>query len=171
MNDLNFIHTYFTEEKIESFFFIILGSISIVLAFVFLFIIQYSFFKGFAIPLLLIGSLQVFVGTIVACRAPKDISRVEQFLNSDPQKIKTEELPRMEKVLKSFGIYKWIEILLIITGMVLFFLFYNSPQTFWKGLGLGLLMQSTLMLSLDLVAKKRADTYKISLLSSVSKTS
>ena len=169
MNDLNFIHAYFTEEKIESFFFIILGSIGIIVAFIFLFIIQYSFFNGFAIPLLLIGCVQVLVGTIVVYRVPKDISRVEQYFRSEPQKIKTEELPRMEKVQKNFEIYKWVEILLIITGFVLFFIFYNSPQTFWKGVGLGLLIQAAVMLSLDLVAKKRADTYMNTLLTSISK--
>lgn len=156
---LNFITTYFTEEKIESLFFIIIGIISISLAFIFWFIIKYSFYNGFAFPLLLVGLIQLVVGTTVYIRSPKDIIRVEKIIKNEPQKIQTEELPRMEIVMKSFSIYKWIEITLILLGLVLFILFYNSPQTFWKGLGLGLLIQASLMLTLDFVAEKRGQTY------------
>lgn len=159
MNDFNFIHDYFTEEKIASFFFIIIGSISIVLAFIFLFIIQYSFFKGLAIPFLFIGCIQVLLGTITVLRAPKDMIRVEQQLNQEPQKIITEELSRMEKIQKNFRIYKWIEITLLILGLILFCLFYKSAQSFWKGLGMGLIIQAGTLLTLDLIAEKRADTY------------
>ncbi|MBC7695029.1 MAG: hypothetical protein H7141_06230 [Burkholderiales bacterium] len=124
-----------------------------------------------AMPLLLIGFIQVSVGTIVVLRVPKDITRVENQLEREPQKIKTDELPRMEKVHNNFVIYQWIEIALIIAGLILFFLFYNSQQTFWKGLGMGLLIQAAIMLSLDFAAKKRADKYIVSLSASLSKTS
>ena len=62
MNNVNFIHTYFTEERIESLFFIIIGSIAIALALIFLGIIKYSFFKGLAFPLLFIGIIQIIIG-------------------------------------------------------------------------------------------------------------
>ena len=159
MNQLDFIHTYFTEEKIESLFFIIIGSIAIALALIFLGIIKYSFFKGMAYPLLFIGLIQVVVGSIVYLRVPKDIERVEQMASQQPNLIQTTEIPRMETVLQNFTIYKWIEITLIITGIILIIAFYKSPQTFWKGLGLGLLIQSNTMLCLDMMAEHRADIY------------
>ena len=165
----NFISIYFTEEKMESFFFMIIGIISILIALILLFIIKYSFFKGFAVPLLVIGCLQLLVGTVVALRVPKDILRVEFQMKNEPRKIKTEEIPRMEKVQKNFVIYQWIEISLLITGLILFFLFFNSRQTFWKGFGIGLLIQAAIILSLDLVAKKRATNYIVSLTYAVSK--
>jgi hypothetical protein len=155
----NFVTIYFTEEKIESLFFIIVGITSILLSLIFWFIIKYSFYNGLAFPFLLIGLIQLIVGTTVYIRSPKDIIKVENIVKYEPQKIQTEELPRMEIVMKYFTIYKWIEIALILTGIVLFILFYNSPQTFWKGLGLGLLIQASLMLSLDFVAEKRGKTY------------
>jgi hypothetical protein len=155
----NFVSTYFTEEKIESIFFIIVGIITISLALIFWFVIKYSFYNGLAFPFLLVGLIQIIVGTTVYFRAPKDIIKVEQIIKNEPQKIKTEELPRMEIVMKNFTLYKWIEITLLLTGLILFILFYNSSQTFWKGLGLGLLIQASLMLSLDFVAEKRAQIY------------
>lgn len=155
----NFVTTYFTEEKIESLFFSIIGITSICLALIFWFIIKYSFYKGLAFPFLLVGLIQIIVGTTVYISSPKDITRIEQLIRHEPQKIQTEELPRMEVVMKSFTIYKWIEIILILTGIILFILFYNSSQIFWKGLGLGIIIQAGLMLTLDIVAEKRALDY------------
>ncbi len=159
IHSVNFVTTYFTEEEIESLFFIIVGVITISLAFIFWFIIKYSFYNGLAFPFLIIGLIQLIVGTTVYIRSPKDIVKVEHIIKHEPQKIQTEELPRMETVMKSFTIYKWIEIALILTGIILFMSFYNSSQTFWKGLGLGLIIQASLMLSLDIVAEKRGGTY------------
>jgi uncharacterized membrane protein YiaA len=113
-----------------------------------------------AIPLLMIGLIQLTVGISVYNRSPKDIERVTYFINYKPEKIQTEELPRMEKVMKNFTIYKWIEIILIIGALVLFIAFYSSPQTYWKGLALGLLIQAGVMLSLDVLAEKKGQTYK-----------
>ncbi len=159
----DFIAIYFTEEKIQLLFVIILGIMSILLASTFLFIIKYSFFKGLAIPLLLIGVIQLTAGIIVYNRTPKDLERVQQFVKQSNDNIKTIELPRIEKVIQDFVIYKWIEVILIITGMILWVIFKDSYQTFWKGLALGLLIQASVMLSLDLVAEKRAKNYFIEL--------
>lgn len=157
--NIDFVKTYFTEEKIESIFFIIVGVISIFLAFIFWFIIKYSLYNGFAYPLLIIGIIQLTVGTVIFVRSPKDIARVEQMIKDTPEKIKSEELPRMNNVMKSFETYQWIEIAFIIIGLILYIYFYSSSQTFWKGLGFGLLIQGSLMLSLDLIAKDRAIKY------------
>ncbi len=158
-NSLDFIINYFTEEKIESLFFIIIGIAAIVLSLFFLWIIKYSFFKGIAIPFLLIGTIQLIVGCSIYLRTPKDIVRVEQIIKTNPHQIQTTEIPRIETVLHNFMIYKWIEIACIILGFCLFMVFYKSSQIFWKGVGLGLLIQASLMLCLDIIAQQRADTY------------
>jgi hypothetical protein len=103
--------------------------------------------------------IQIAVGSTVYVRVPKDIERVEQMVSQQPQLLQTIEIPRMETVLQNFTIYKWIEITLIITGIILIIVFYKSPQTFWKGIGLGLLIQATIMLCLDIMAQYRADIY------------
>lgn len=155
----NFIDIYFIEERIESLFFIIIGTLAVLLSSVFLRIIKYSFFKGISIPLLVVGIIQLSVGISVYNRSFKDVERVTHFIKQEPQKIKTEELPRMEKVMQNFTIYKWIEIILIAGAIILFIAFYSSPQTFWKGLALGLLIQTSIVLSLDVLAGKRAHIY------------
>jgi hypothetical protein len=46
-----------------------------------------------------------------------------------------------------------------VIGLLLFLLFFNSVQTFWKGIGLGLLLPALILFVLDLVAEKRAKQY------------
>jgi hypothetical protein len=157
--NIDFIRTYFTQEKIESFFFIIIGLISIASALIFWFIIKYSFYNGLAYPLLIIGIIQLVVGTTVYIRSQKDITRVELIVKNEPFKIKTDELPRMDVVMKNFKTHKIIEIVLLLIGLSLVILFFNSSQTFWKGLGSGLLIQAALMLILDLLAEDRATKF------------
>jgi hypothetical protein len=158
-NLFHFIEIYFKEEQIESLFFVIIGSIALLLAGIFLFIIKYSFFKGFAIPFLVIGFIQLGVGLSIYNRSEKDIIRVIHFIKQEPKKTQTEEIPRMEKVIQNFIIYRWIELILIIGSTILFIAFYKSPQTFWKGIALGLLIQSGITLSLDVIAEKRGHIY------------
>ena len=42
--------------------------------------------------------------------------------------------------------------------------FYNSSKTFWKGLGIGLTIQASILLTLDIVAETRATQYVQTLL-------
>ena len=156
---MDFIRIYFTEEKIESIIFVIFGVCAILLALFFWTIIKYSFFNGLAYPLLLIGIIQVIVGTTIIIRSPKDIQRVEKMILETPHKIKTEELPRMKKVMENFKTYKIIELVLLGIGIILFLYFFSSKTPFWKGLGLGLLIQAGIMLALDLLAEDRASKY------------
>lgn len=158
-SSLDFVTNYFTEEKIESLFFIIIGSIAVLLALIFLLIIKYSFFKGMAIPLLLVGTMELIVGSKIYQRTPSDIIRVEQNIKTNTRDLQTIEIPRIEIVLQNFVIYKWIEICLILTSIILILVFYKSPQAFWKGLGLGLLIQACLLLCLNVMAEQRAETY------------
>ncbi len=156
---MDFIRIYFTQEKIESIFFLILGLVSIAIALIFWFMIKYSLFNGIAYPFLLIGIIQIVVGTTIILRTTKDIQRVENIVKYDSDKIKSEELPRMEKIMKNFKVYKIIELVLILFGAILFIYFFSSNLPFWKGLGLGLLIQACIMLALDFIAEDKAAKY------------
>ena len=166
MNDtsIDLIENYFTQEKIESVCFMLIGVVAISFALINLFIIKYALYKGLAYPFLLIGLIQVGVGSIIYVRSPKDIIRVEQMFHTTSQKIQTEEIPRMNAVIEKFAIYKWIEIALIALGVLLFFYNQKSSQAFWKGIGLGLIIQATLMLALDGLAENRSIKYTKQLL-------
>lgn len=63
----------------------------------------------------------------------------------------------MKEVMKNFVIYRYVEIIVIILGLILFF--YFPIHTFWRGIGIGLFIQVSLMLSLDYFAEKRGAKY------------
>jgi hypothetical protein len=151
--------TYFSEEKIQNLFCMILGCLSLILALIFLFIIKYSFYKGMAVPLLLFGILQVTIGTIFFTSNTKILAWAHIVIKQKPVGIETREFMRMQNSLQNIQLHQSIEIVLVLTGLFLYLKFYKSSLTFWKGVGLGLLLLSSITLGLDIIAEKRAEEY------------
>jgi peptidoglycan/LPS O-acetylase OafA/YrhL len=161
--DFSFIHKYFIAEKQESLFILIIGIIAILLAISFWFFIKTNpaFFKGAAVVLMALGLVQTIVGFNIYTRTDKQKSDIAYNIGMEPASYaKHTELPRMEKVMKNFVIYRWVEIAFIIAGLVLIFLFRSNPdKAFWYGLGLALTIQSATMLGADYFAEQRGEIY------------
>jgi multidrug transporter EmrE-like cation transporter len=154
---MNQITKYFNAEKYESIVFVLVGIVAICFATYFFIKAKQPFYNGMAYPLIVIALIQLTVGGSVYLRSPKDIERVNQIVQTDKSKIQAEEIPRMITVIKNFVIYKWVEIALILVGIIMFFFFH--PMTIWKGIGLGLFIQASFMLLLDFFAENRGKTY------------
>lgn len=152
------ISKYFNAEKSESVIFILLGFVAIAFAAYFFMKIKQPFYNGMAYPFIAIALIQIVVGSSVYLRSPKDIVRVNQIVQTDKSKIQTEEIPRMKTVMKNFALYKWIEITLILVGIVMYL--YFRPATLLKGIGLGLFIQASFMLILDFFAESRGKIYR-----------
>lgn len=155
------IEKYFLAEKQLGLVFIIIGSIAIVLALVCFLVLKTSFYKGAAIPLLLIGIIQLAASISIYKKSDADRIRNVYAYDMNPSQLKNEELPRMVQVLKKFAVIKWVEAALIITGLVL--IYYNRAKpaaAFWYGLGITLTIQVLLMLFADYSAERRARQYK-----------
>jgi hypothetical protein len=148
---------YFTGEKSESFLFLVLGLVGLAMCIYIFVSCTFPFWKGFAVPLALVSVLEIVVGATLIYRTPKDVMRVENYIQNEKLKIKTDEIPRMEKVMKNFELFRYMEIALIVVGMLVFFVFQKNE--FWKGLGLGLLIQSSIVLTLDGFAERRGSVY------------
>jgi hypothetical protein len=151
------VTTYFNAEKFESLFFVGVGMIALAVSAYFLMVIQQPFYNGVSYPFIGVALIQITVGTSVFFRSPKDILRVNEYLQADLSKIKSEEIPRMQVVMKNFVLYRWIEIILCISGFVL--LFAGAAHSFWKGVGCGLALQAGCMLLLDYFAERRGKLY------------
>jgi hypothetical protein len=154
---MNSVGKYFNGEKAESYIFILIGVIAFAMALYFFFAFKTSFWKGVAIPFIVVALLEFVVGYTIVARSPKDTVRVETFIQKDPQSIKTLEIPRIEKVLSNFVIYRYLEIALIILGIVL--MYSSMNDTFWRGIGLGLFIQAGIVLTLDFFAERRGHIY------------
>jgi hypothetical protein len=143
-------------EAVESVFFILVGLAAFGLSLFFWLRLKQAFYNDMAWPFLAIALIQIVVGTSVYFRSPKDIHRIDTMAQSAPEKIRTEEIPRMEVVMENFLWYKYIEIVLILIGLGLFFFLDASV---WRGVGLGLIIQSGFLLLLDFFAMGRGQAY------------
>jgi len=154
------IEKYFLAEKAESLVFMAIGTAGILLAVIVFFFLKTSFYKGTAIPLLLIGLLLGIVGFTVYKKSDEDRIRNVYALSMNPGELKEKELPRMELVMKNFVIYRYVEIALAILGFGLFFYFNNNQaQSFWKGVGIALAIMALLAVTADYFAEKRGRIY------------
>lgn len=154
------IEKYFTGEKLESLLFMVIGIAALVAAIIFFFVVKSAVFKGAALPLALVGLLLGIVGYTVYKRSDGDRIRNVYAYDMNPAELKQKELPRMEKVMKNFVIYRYTEIFLLLLGIGLYIFFIRDfTQDWWRGLGMGLAFMALLALTADYFAESRGRKY------------
>jgi hypothetical protein len=154
---MDFIKTYFAAEKSESLLFLLMGVAAISFSAFALLKWNESFYKGLAIPLIAIGLIQILVGGIVYFRTDKQIADAKKLYQTNLTEFKGQEIPRMEVVMKKFSLYKKIEIAFVVIGLLLIII--APAKEFWLGIGVGMLLQGSVMLSLDIFAERRGKEY------------
>jgi len=154
------IEKYFNAEKAESWVFMAIGVTGIIVAIIFLFILKTNFYKGAAIPLVLVGVLLGIVGYTIYKRSDGDRMKNVYAYDMNPSELKNKELPRMKKVMKNFVMYRYIEIFLFLVGAALYIYFIRDfTKDFWRGFGLALAVMALLALTADFFAEKRGKIY------------
>lgn len=146
---------YFTAEKQESLAFVLVGVIAIAIA-LWLWTNGHRF-KAMAYPLVLIAMIQLAVGGTVYVRTDRQLAHLIEQSVSAPAVFKQTETARMQAVMTSFSLYKAIEIFLLVAGILLAVVFSRYDAA--AGVGAGLVLQSALMLGLDLFAEARGKAY------------
>lgn len=151
------ISIYFNAERAESLLFIAVGVIALAVSAWCLLVLRRPFFNGMALTLSVVAVLQLIVGVTVYQRSPLDTARVQQMAQSAPQRIQSEEVPRMRVVMRNFKIYLGVEVALLIVSLVVLLL--ATPGSFQRGAALGLALQAVFTAVLDLAATRRGDAY------------
>jgi hypothetical protein len=166
------IEKYFNAEKAESWVFMAIGITGIILAIVFFFFVKTNLYNGMAIPLISIGLLLGIVGFTIYKRSDADRTRNVYAYDMNPSQLKNKELPRMKAVMKSFVVYRWVEIILFLVGVGLYIYYIRDfRQDFWRGFGFALAIMALLALAADYFAEKRGHVYINGLESFTSKNS
>ena len=151
------IHAYFLAERIESLIVIAIGIVAIVCGFYFLLVINKSFSNGVSWPLLILAIIQLTVGAYIYFKTPADEHRVMAYAKKGKKNIKNIEIPRMEIVMTKFKLYLYTEMGLIVLGLFLYLI--SSPEGFWRGVGLSMVIQGGFMLLADSFAENRGQRY------------
>lgn len=146
---------YFSAEKSEAVLFVVAG-IAAIAASIWLWT-SGNAYKGMAIPLTAVALIHLSVGLSVYTRTDGQVAALQQQLQQQPAQYKAAETQRMAVVMKNFGYYKALELVLFALGLALTFL--CRDQMFWYAVGAGLILQSSFTLFLDLFAEKRGDIY------------
>ena len=149
---------YFGAEKTEGLVFLLVGLLACAVAALVLWRVRDPLFRGFALPLALVGLIQVGVGANIHARTDAQLAALKAQYLAAPAEFKAQEGARMKSVRAGFLAYKAVEIAFIVIGLTL--AFARGLHRFWRGLGLGMLVQGALMLPADLIAEERAAVYQ-----------
>lgn len=153
------IQSYFQAEKQGGYVALAIGIFACFLGGCFFLKAAPPFYIGLAIPLILIGIIQMAVGSVIVRRTDRQVEDLEKLLAENPAEFSRQETLRMTPVMRSFKIYRWAELAIAATGLALILL--NQEVNFWKGLGAGMFAQAVIMLVFDFFAEKRGHEYSI----------
>jgi hypothetical protein len=153
---MNNIEKYFAGEKLQCTIGIILSIICISLSVYFL-VLQKPLLKGISFVFIPLSVLLLIICSGVVVRTPSDTERVKEFLKTKPQRLQTDELPRMEKVMKNFTLIKRIEICLFLAGLLIAIFFWKNDLV--KGIAIGLIIQGVMLYLFDHSAEARGKVY------------
>jgi len=148
---------YFGAEQAEGLVFIACGLLALGVAVAGWTLWRKPFMAGMAWPLALVAAIQLVVGATVWWRSPQDLQRVQTWVQQAPERLRREEIPRMQAVMRNFVLYRWVELAVLLAGVLLLVL--AAPGSGWRGAGLGMAVQGGLMLLLDYFAEQRGHAY------------
>lgn len=151
------ISTYFNAERAESVVFIVAALLALAASVWCLLVLKQSFYLGMAISLATIAALQLIVGVTIYQRSPQDTARVQQMIQLEPDRLQSQEVPRMRVVMRNFKIYLGVELTLLILS--LFAMTLVTPGSLAQGLALGMALQAAFTAVLDLIATLRGGAY------------
>lgn len=154
------IEKYFLAEKQLGLSLVVIGCMAVLLAIIFFFLLKTNFYKGAALSLLVVGLVQLMAGVPVYTKSDERRIRNVYAYDMNPAQLRNDELPRMKTVLKNFAIIKWVEMALVVTGLVLIFYFRtNAVKAFGYGLGITLVIQAMIILFANYSSERRAVLY------------
>lgn len=154
------IEKYFLAEKQAGILLIGLAIITILVALTCLLIIKSNTWKGIAVPFFVFAFIEAGVGYSIYKKT--DSRRIDNVyaLDMNPGKLTSTEIPRIEKVKQQFIFILSIETLLFLAGVLMVVLFKSSPaRQLIYGIGIGLIIQSTIAFGLSWLANNRAKIY------------
>ena len=115
--------------------------------------------QGMSYPILAVSGIELVVGIVLLARTHRQVAGLRARLAADPDRFRGAETTRVQRVVRSFGWVEAIEITLMVGGAVTALCGWGRDEDLVAGIGTGIALQSTAMLTLDLFADARAHRY------------
>jgi hypothetical protein len=107
-------------------------------------------------PLALVGVLQLAVGVGLAAKTGAQVAAIEQATRVDGPAARARETDRMARVQQNFVVIELVEVAIVLGGLAMTML---SRRYTLAAIGLGLLIQGSVMLAFDVFADRRGALY------------
>jgi hypothetical protein len=149
------LERYFAAEKEGALWLLALGVIAVGMT---IWLVRaHGPFRAMAVPLALIGLGQLGIGVGLLARTDGQVAALTTGLRAEPETARERELGRMERVNANFTGVEIVEAVLIACGVGLALGMRARPTA--MAVGMGLVLQASVMLVFDLFAEARAQVY------------
>ncbi|MCF8429969.1 MAG: hypothetical protein K9G64_07540 [Bacteroidia bacterium] len=148
---------FYKAQKAHGLLFIFIGFIAIIIASILVIKVNNEFSNGITLPILIIGILQVYFGINTFKNTPIHLLLVQGFVKENQASIVNIEIPFIHKEILFQK--KMINIFLFLIALAILFLFVFNNTLFLQGIGIGLFIQSLIVITANYFAEQRSQIY------------
>lgn len=154
------IEKYFMAEKSAAMWLMIIATVLFIASLVFWIIQKNDISKGAFFPLVLL-LIVAFASQYAPYKQSDSLRKTMVYaFDMNPPKLKQDEAPRLEKLKKQISLRLIIELVFLVAGAVLIFLYYNKSGTaLMLGLGTGMIVAALVALTFDYLSSLRVLHY------------
>ncbi len=151
------IFKFYKAQKAQGLLFIIIGFIAINISLILVINVNNIFSNGLTIPLSIIGILQVYFGINIFKKSPKHLLMVQGFVKENQSLMVNIEIPFIHNEILFQK--KMINTFLFLNVLAVLFIFIFNNTLFLQGLGIGLFIQSLIVITANYFAAQRSQIY------------
>lgn len=116
--------------------------------------------RGMSYPLLGFGLAHVAAGIFVTVSSNRRVDDFTDQIAADPGTFVTAERKRMKRVSMQFTVLEVVEVVLIAGGITTAVLARRADRKQLEGIGYGVALEAALTLGFDIIAGRRAHSYR-----------
>lgn len=150
------IQKYYAAQKANCYLFLIIGILSLLTVGFLIFNSPNTFKIGLILPLLIIGSIQLFISIKALIQLPIELKTVLNFIPNNTSNFIDIEIPKINKILIHYKTNTIFYLTLISISVVLLFLINND---LFNGVGLTLFPQSFILITAHYFSHQRRLIY------------
>lgn len=120
--------------------------------------------RGAAVPLWVMGTLQLALGLALSLRTPRQVKRLDAQLTDAPAELAAAERERMHRVNSRWWLYRAVEVSVAFSGILVAGAGGATDTSAAVGVGFALVGEALVMLLIDHFAEARAGEYESALL-------